>query len=236
MHNLAEIKLELKKVDTTTKKLMYLENLEREIKELCWNIEKNMNPQPNDVGEFLPDPYSDICDFVMYETKDTEFMQFIPTTTKEERTKYLNDYKDEIKELEKYEGILTFIHYEKEFQTKQWEKYGNSVINNSEKERTNHHSSKISLTSEKIQWNGTENQFVLFIELLLKTGLINKYQHSDDKWSVFSNHFLNRKGNSFDNKQLAKVFSDRVAPILDQVPENLKDIENIIKCINNISE
>lgn len=131
MYELNDIKNGLTKKDSISQKLIYLENIQREIKGLCWNIEKNMRPKPSDVGDFIPDFYSNICNYVMYETKDTEFMQFIPTKTEDERTKYLQDYKYEIKELEKYEAILTFIYTERKWLTNQLKKYGDVVINNS---------------------------------------------------------------------------------------------------------
>ena len=60
----------------------------------------------------------------------------------------------------------------------------------------------------KIQWLGTELQLTNFITLLIE----NEYLDSETKRfknKLIALHFTNKKGNSFNEKQLGSVFSDK---------------------------
>lgn len=82
----------------------------------------------------------------------------------------------------------------------------------------------------KIQWLGTELQLSNLIHLLIE----NKYLDSETKTSkhkLVATHFLNKKGNEFNPKQLGSVLSDKketiatddvILKIMDEVKGSMK--------------
>lgn len=86
---------------------------------------------------------------------------------------------------------------------------------------------------EKIEWNGNVVQLLYLIEQLLKNGLLPK-KYDTKKYILITNHFLNHKGETFNNKKLAKL-ADRMRNInKDGKPKNADTIDSIINDLKKI--
>lgn len=61
-------------------------------------------------------------------------------------------------------------------------------------------------TLKKIRWEGTEGQIVTLFDVLVRLGLMPR---DPKKYKRICDHFINREGKDFDNKQLSTVFQNK---------------------------
>lgn len=78
----------------------------------------------------------------------------------------------------------------------------------------------------KIKWSGSETELIYLFELLFKENLIdiNQYQ---ERFSLISKHFINRKEEPFNNKQLAQA-NQNISVNKGSKPKRAKLIETLI--------
>lgn len=79
-----------------------------------------------------------------------------------------------------------------------------------------------------IYWHGTEAQMAKLFELLFKEDIIAK-RHEINKYVVITEHFINKKNKSFNNRQLSQTTSKKF------IKKNYIEIEKIIEELKKVS-
>lgn len=81
-----------------------------------------------------------------------------------------------------------------------------------------------------IWWKGTEGQLIYLFEQLVKNNLIDDSQE-DRKYVLLANHFKNKKGNRFNNKQMGQAAQNLVQNKTHK-PKDADKLDEIVKNIH----
>jgi len=79
-----------------------------------------------------------------------------------------------------------------------------------------------------IWWKGTEGQLIYLYEQLVKNNFIDDSQ-DDRKYVLLANHFKNKKGNRFNNKQMGQAAQN----LVQNKTQKPKDADKLVEIIKN---
>ncbi|WKZ69971.1 MAG: hypothetical protein QY331_01720 [Melioribacteraceae bacterium] len=82
-----------------------------------------------------------------------------------------------------------------------------------------------------IWWKGSEGQLIYLYEQLVKNNFIDDSQE-DRKYVLLANHFKNKKGNRFNNRQMGQAAQN----LMLNKTQKPKDADKLIEIIKNIHQ
>lgn len=82
-----------------------------------------------------------------------------------------------------------------------------------------------------IWWKGSEGQLIYLYEQLVKNNLIDDSQE-DRKYVLLANHFKNKKGNRFNNRQMGQAAQN----LMLNKTQKPKDADKLVEIIKNTQQ